>query len=151
MGTCSTWSLSQPLGTWAPSQVMGAASDCRKQVAQRGTPGAYYGHSCSSLGQEQLAEARGPPPGRAPRSSPTWTLLSLELSSLEKERHSLHLCGESFLQSQSQQPGPPALGSLWGTPLPLARVQVLGRLEVPQGPIQDSSKLASSIYNCFIK
>lgn len=65
MGTCSTWSLSQPLGTWAHSQVMGAASDCRKQVAPRGTPGASCGRSCSSLGQEQLADARGPPPGTA--------------------------------------------------------------------------------------
>lgn len=93
MGTCSTWSLSQPLGTWAPSQVMGAASDCRKQVAQRGTPGAYYGRSCSSLGQEQLAEARGPPPGTAlpPRPPGHCFLWS---SAVLRKRDILYTCVE---------------------------------------------------------
>lgn len=78
-GTCSTWSLSQPPGTWAVGhcQVRGPEGSRElyhpgcTQVAW-GTPGAFWGCSCSSPGLAQLAGTLSSCENYSPLSLPTW-------------------------------------------------------------------------------
>lgn len=151
----SLWGLAQP-GVWASRRAHGptvrwwvlrwarssTTSECRNRAARGGgAPRELQQPSADTAGWCPSTSASYSLP-----SSPTWAQRSLELRSLGRECHSFHLCGESFLPSQNQELGPPALGSLRGPSL-----QPPGRLEVPQGLSRVSSKLVLSIYNCFIK